>query len=136
MIDLTATRDLLAQVITGVTVDGQPLHVYRGAITGHLQVPTAVLGIPEHQFATGPCMDTTDLPIGVIVGRSGADDAKVQAELEQVTNAVIAAVTTAIDSGLILDVCASATLRRADYDQVGVAGVTYPAYVLTLELNG
>ena len=53
MIDLTATRDLLAQVITGVTVDGQPLHVYRGAITGHLQVPTAVLGIPEHEFATG-----------------------------------------------------------------------------------
>lgn len=132
MINLAATRAVLADVLADVT---QLRHVYPRAVTGTLVLPCAVIGVPDIEWHTGPCMDTTTLPIAVLVGRDGTDDAATQAELEELMLAVAARLTVATDDEL-LQVCSVAKLTRADFEPVTGQGSAYPAYTFELELHG
>ena len=132
MIDLASLRVVLADVLGDVT---QLRHVYPRAVAGTLVLPCAVIGVPDVEWHTGPCMDTVTLPIAVLVGRDGTDDAATQAELEELMLAVASRLTAAIDDELV-QVCSATKLVRADFEPVSAQGGTYPAYTFELELHG
>lgn len=130
MIDLTATRALIVSLLSDTGI-----HVYTRAVTDTFVTPCVIIGIPEVEFDVQPCVDTTHLPIGVVVGRDGIDDAATQDQLEVVWRKVVDRLLTATRTGGFDPVAHGADLKRSEYESVGVQGATYPAMTLTLDLH-
>lgn len=136
MIDLAAIRTVLGDALDAGRETSGVARVYRRAINGTFQAPAVVIGQPAiEEPDVMPCsVDRWSWPVHVAVGRPGADEEATQSVLESTWIAVY----RQLHELLLADLPGTynATVTRADFGSLMVAGTAYPAYEITLEIVG
>lgn len=133
MIALATVRTVLGDALDAAREATGVAKVYRRAIDGAFQAPAVLIGQPAIEEAdVQPCgIDRWSLPVHVVVARPGGDEERTQRQLEDVWTAVLNFLREAVDG-----LPGSARVMRAEFGSLMVAGQSYPAQEITIEIVG
>jgi len=133
MIDLVATRAALEAIAKGVVPSTVTVYA-DGAIDGTPALPAVVVGNPSWEPGGGPsiCRDKWSWPVAVLVARDGTSDPAANRELEALWPPLAAALDreTRHIPGI------SGRVDNARFGPFIVGGISFPAYLVTITLNG
>lgn len=136
MIDYSEIRSALADGLAG-KVNGVRA-VSRGAVSGPGAFPLIIIGQPETEFTGATfCLEKSELPVAVAVGRDGTNDQAVIDQLDQLAVGLVAALRQVLAEDPALGgACGEAHLTRIEPGSLIVQGIEHPCHTAWLEIHG
>lgn len=136
MITAAARLALADQLESELAGQGVDVPVLPYGVLGAWQPPAVVLGMPDVTFDAWACVDQVVLGVAVVVRHEPEGPAATAQRLEELWPAAAAALRAVIATDATLGGAVVETvLKEAAFGDFIVAGQSFPAYLLTLEIH-
>ena len=128
-----AVRDRLAQLL-GEQLGESPARIYPHGIAGVLELPAIVFGQPDVEFGEWGCTDKNVLGIAVVVRDEPTGPIDTIRALDDLWPQVAGALKRVCTDPTLGGLVDHADLATADFGSFTVAGRTFPAQNITINI--
>ena len=128
-----AVRDRLAQLL-GEQLGESPARIYPHGIAGVLELPAIVFGQPDVEFGEWGCTDKNVMGVAVVVRDEPTGPTDTIRALDELWPQVAAALKRVVSDPTLGGVVDHAELAAAEFGSFAVAGRTFAAQNITINI--